>query len=47
VAQVVKTLGGPDRLNALLGLIKEVGGAKKFRDLVDAISATPADSIPF
>ena len=36
--QAVKTLGGADRLNELLGLIKAVGGLKKFKDLLDAIS---------
>ena len=36
--QAVKTLGGADRLNELLGLIKAVGGLKKFKDLLDAMS---------
>lgn len=36
--QAVKTLGGADRLSELLGLIKAVGGLKKFKDLLDAMS---------
>ena len=47
VTQTVKTIGGFARLNELLGLIKEVGGLKKFKDLLDAVSATEADAIPF
>ena len=37
VALTVKALGGSARLNELLGLIKEVGGVKKFKDLLEAI----------
>jgi hypothetical protein len=40
VALMVKALGGSTRLNELLGLIKEVGGLKKFKDLLEAISGT-------
>jgi len=47
VALTVKTLGGFVRLNELLGLIKEVGGLKKFKDLVAAIAGTETDAIPF
>jgi hypothetical protein len=47
VALTVKTLGGPVRLYELLGLIKEVGGVKKFKDLLEAISGTETDAIPF
>jgi hypothetical protein len=47
VALAVKTLGGPSRLNELLGLIKEIGGLKKFKDLLEAISGTDTDAIPF
>jgi hypothetical protein len=47
VALTVKTLGGPVRLYELLNLIKEVGGLKKFKDLLEAISGTPTDAIPF
>jgi hypothetical protein len=43
-----KTLGpGSVRLYELLGLIKDVGGLKKFKDLVEAISGTETDAIPF
>ena len=38
VAQAVKVLGGADRLNELLGLIREVGGLRRFKDLLDAMS---------
>jgi arginine repressor len=47
VALTVKTLGGSVRLYELLGLIKEVGGLKKFKDLLEAISGTETDAIPF
>jgi hypothetical protein len=38
VAQTVKTVGGSDRLTELLGLVREVGGMKKFKDLLEAMS---------
>jgi hypothetical protein len=47
VALTVKNLGGSVRLYELLGLIKEVGGLKKFKDLLEAISGTETDAIPF
>ena len=47
VALTVKTLGGSVRLYELLSLIKEVGGLKKFKDLLEAISGTETDAIPF
>jgi hypothetical protein len=47
VALTLKALGGSVRLYELLGLIKEVGGLKKFKDLLEAISGTEADAIPF
>ena len=47
VALTVNTLGGSVRLYELLGLIKEVGGLKKFKDLLEAISGTETDAIPF
>jgi hypothetical protein len=47
VALTVKTLGGSVRLYELLGLIKDVGGLKKFKDLLEAISGTETDPIPF
>jgi len=34
----VKDIGGFGRLNDLLGVIKEVGGVKKFRDLMEALA---------
>ncbi len=46
VALTLKTLGGPVHLYGLLALIKEVGGAKKFKDLLDAMSATGTEAIP-
>ena len=39
VTQTVKVVGGFDRLNELLGLVREVGGLKKFKDLLEAMSA--------
>ena len=47
VALTVKTIGGSVRLYELLGLIKDVGGLKKFKDLLEAISGTETDAIPF
>jgi len=47
VALTVKTLGGSVRLYELLGLIKDVGGLKKVKDLLEAISGTETDAIPF
>jgi uncharacterized Zn finger protein (UPF0148 family) len=38
VAQTVRTIGGFGRLNELLGLIREVGGVRRFKDLSDAMS---------
>jgi hypothetical protein len=47
VAQTINTLGGSVRLYNLLDLIKEVGGLKKFKDLLEAISGPELDEIPF
>jgi len=47
VALTVKTLGGFARINELLVLIKEVGGVKKFKDLLEAMSVPETDVIPF
>ena len=47
VTQTVKTVGGFARPNDLLGLIKEVGGVKKFKDLLEAMSVPETDAIPF
>lgn len=46
VAQTVKTIGGFDRLHEMLAVIKEVGGVKKFKDLLEAMAATEKDAIP-
>ena len=37
VSRMVKTTGGFGRLQEMLGLIKEVGGVKKFKDLLEAM----------
>jgi hypothetical protein len=42
VAQMVKAVGGFDRLNGLLGLIREIGGMKKFKDLLEATLSSPS-----
>ena len=48
VGQMVKTIGGFRRLHEMLGVIKEVGGLKKFKDLLDAMAVTEwDDEIPF
>jgi hypothetical protein len=39
VVQTAKVVGGFARLNDLLGLIREVGGMKKFKDLLEAMAA--------
>ncbi len=38
VTQTVQVIGGIPRLNELLGLIREIGGVKKFKDLLDAMT---------
>ncbi len=40
VTQTVQVIGGFARLNELLGLVKEVGGVKKFKDLLDAMTVS-------
>jgi hypothetical protein len=48
VGQMVKTIGGFRRLHEMLGVIKEVGGLKKFKDLLDAMAVSEGgDGIPF
>ena len=47
VAETLRAIGGCGRLNDLLGLIKEVGGVKKFKDLAEAMSVPETDAIPF
>jgi hypothetical protein len=37
---MVKTIGGFRRLHEMLGVIKEVGGLKKFKDLLEAMEVT-------
>ncbi|MGA2618086.1 MAG: hypothetical protein ABSF26_10785 [Thermoguttaceae bacterium] len=39
VVQTAKAVGGFDRLSDLLGLIREIGGMKKFKDLLEAMTA--------
>ncbi len=40
VSQMVRTIGGFRRLHEMLGVIKEVGGLKKFKDLLEAMDVT-------
>ena len=47
VSQSVKAMGGFGRLNELLVVIREVGGLRRFKDLVDAITITEADTVVF
>jgi hypothetical protein len=47
VSQMARTTGGFGRLHEMLGLIKEVGGVKKFKDLLDAMAVTELGKIPF
>ncbi len=48
VGEMVKTIGGFRRLHEMLGVIKEVGGMKKFKDLLEAMEVGETDEgIPF
>lgn len=47
VAQTIKAIGGFGRLNELLGLIREVGGLRRFKDLADAITVNESGAVPF
>ncbi len=47
VAELMKMLGGFRGVDKVLETVKELGGAKKFRELVAAISASETDAIPF
>ena len=47
VAQMIKTIGGFQRVLEVLEVIKESGGVKKFKDLAEAMTATSTDDIPF
>jgi hypothetical protein len=40
VGQMVQAIGGFGRLNELVGVIREVGGLKRFKDLLEAMSVT-------
>ena len=40
-------IGGVTRINELLALVKEIGGLKKFKDLLEAMSVPVTDAIPF
>jgi hypothetical protein len=40
VSETVKAVGGLGRLNQTLNLVREVGGAKKFKELVEAMGIT-------
>ena len=42
VAQTVKAMGGFDRLNELVAVIREVGGLRRFKELLEAIAVTEA-----
>lgn len=48
VSMMVKTIGGFARVHEMLGVIKEVGGVKKLKDLLDAMSAGEvSEGVPF
>ncbi len=42
VSQMVQSIGGFRRLHEMLSVIKEVGGVKKFKDLLDAMAVGEA-----
>ena len=39
VAQMVNTVGGFDRFHELLGVIRDVGGLRRMKNLLEAMSA--------
>jgi hypothetical protein len=43
VGNMVKTLGGFKRLHEMLSVIREVGGPKKFKDLLDAMALSEGE----
>jgi hypothetical protein len=47
VAELIRALGGQRFVNSVLEMVKELGGVKKFKELVTAISASEIDDIPF
>lgn len=46
VARAIKTMGGFQRASEVLDVIRELGGAKKFKDLAEAMYPE-MDAIPF
>ena len=42
VAELVALVGGFDRCHELLGVIRDVGGLKRMKDLLDALAAAQA-----
>ncbi len=40
VAELVAVVGGFDRCHELLGVIRDVGGLKRMKDLLEALAAT-------
>jgi hypothetical protein len=40
VGQMVKTIGGFRQLHEMANVIREVGGLKRFKDLLEAMSVT-------
>ena len=42
VAEKVKAVGGFDRFNDLLGVIREVGGVRRVKEVLEAMSITAA-----
>lgn len=44
VAQMVRAIGGFDRLKEMLEVVREVGGLRQFRELLEAMSVTDSDS---
>ena len=47
VAQIIKAIGGFERVTEALEIIRELGGVRKFKDLAEAMSATETDAIPY
>jgi hypothetical protein len=45
VAQLVKSVGGFERTKEVLATIREVGGMKKFVDLMEAMEVTQTDAL--
>jgi hypothetical protein len=42
VAELVTVVGGFDRCHELLGVIREVGGLRRMKDLLEALAAAQA-----